>query len=57
MRIFSNKAVSGKVCRRKLSEIIAVVPKHNRFRLQLLSKIAQLKQIFLEGGFKLKISN
>jgi len=57
MRIFSSTVIIGKVCKRKLSEIIAGVPKHNRFRLQVLSKTAQLKQLFLERGFKLKISN
>jgi len=53
MRIFSNKIISGKVCRRKLSEIIGV-SKQNSFRLQVLRKTAQLKQIIFGRRFQTK---
>jgi len=54
MRIFNGKVISGKVCRRMLSEIIAVMPKHNSFRLQVLRKTGQLKQIMFGRRFKIK---
>jgi len=54
MRTFISKVISGKVCRRKLSEIIAGVPKHNSFCLQVLRKTAQLKQIIFGGRFQIK---
>jgi len=38
MRIFSSNVIRGKVSRRKLSEIIAGVPKHNSFHLQVLRR-------------------
>ena len=43
MRIFSSKVISGEVCSRKLSEIIAGLPKHNSFLWQVFGR-AVLKQ-------------
>jgi len=53
MGIFSSKIVSGKVCRRNLSEIVAGVLKKNSFRLQVLRITAQLKQIIFGRRFQI----
>jgi len=54
MRIFVSKVISGKVCRRKLPEIIAGLPKHNSFLWPILNKTAQLKQKILGRRFQIK---
>ena len=54
MRIFSSKVISGEVCSRKLSEIIAGLPKHNNFLWQVLRNTAQFELLFFGRRFQIK---
>jgi hypothetical protein len=54
MRIFGSEVIGGKVCRRKLPEIIAGLPKHKSFLWPMLRETAQLKQKIFGRRFQIK---